>query len=59
MVFQSSGKSTAQIYWEVITKLNHKYGHELNIGEDRFPDFMDEYNQLSVHKFMFKTWFAL
>ena len=47
VVFQSSGISNEIINWKTILQLNHKYGHELNIGEDRFPDFMKEYNQLT------------
>jgi len=47
VVFQSTGVSNDKINWEIISRLNNKYGHELNIGEDRFPDFLTEYNKLS------------
>lgn len=47
VVFQSTGRSSDKIDWSVITSLNHKYGHALNIGEDRFPDFLATYNQLT------------
>ncbi|MEM1217756.1 MAG: hypothetical protein AAGH79_02545 [Bacteroidota bacterium] len=45
VVFQSTGQSNATIDWAIITALNHQYGHALNIGEDRFPDFLQDYNQ--------------
>ena len=44
VVFQSTGQSNATINWPVITELNHQYGHALNIGEDQFPDFLEDYN---------------
>ncbi len=47
VVFQSTGISNQIINWKVITKLNSKYGYELNIGKDKFPDFLSEYNQLT------------
>lgn len=47
VVFQSSGESNEKINWEIIAKLNHIYGHDLNIGMDIFPDFMSEYNILT------------
>lgn len=47
VVFQSSGISNDLINWSIITALNHKYGHHLNIGKDLFPDFMKEYNGLT------------
>lgn len=47
VVFQSTGISNKKIQWDVITQLNYKYGHELNIGMDKFPDFLFEYNQLT------------
>ncbi len=47
VVFQSSGISNHLINWKIITSLNHKYGHDLNIGKDLFPDFMKEYNSLT------------
>lgn len=39
--------SNEKIDWQVITQLNHKYGHALNIGEDKFPDFMLDYNAVT------------
>lgn len=50
VVFQSTGNSTKHIDWKIITELNHIYGYDLNIGEDRFPDFMVDYNQLTAQK---------
>jgi HAD superfamily hydrolase (TIGR01509 family) len=47
VVFQSTGISNDKIDWSIITTLNHKYGHALNMGEDRFPDFLAEYNRMS------------
>ena len=47
VVFQSTGLSNDKIDWSVISTLNHKYGHALNIGEDKFPTFLSEYNELS------------
>lgn len=47
VVFQSSGISNVQIQWPVITQLNYKYGHELNVGADLFPNFLRDYNQMT------------
>ncbi len=47
VVFQSTGVSNEKIDWQVITQLNQKYGHDLNIREDKFPDFMAEYNAMT------------
>lgn len=47
VVFNATGASNDQINWEVITKLNHQYGHNLNIGLDQFPDFMADYNKMT------------
>ena len=47
VVFQSTGESNTKINWEIISKLNYKYGFDLNIGEDLFPVFLKEYNNLS------------
>ena len=47
VTFQSTGRTTAHIHWDVITPLNYKYGHALNVGEDLFPTFLKEYNQLT------------
>ncbi len=44
VVFQSTGDSNSTINWSVISELNHKYGDELNIGKDRFADFLKDYN---------------
>ena len=44
VVFQASGVTNDIIQWNVINALNDRYGHELNIGEDLFPDFMADYN---------------
>jgi HAD superfamily hydrolase (TIGR01509 family) len=45
VVFQSSGVSDDIIKWDIINKLNHKYSYELNIGKDKFPSFLKEYNE--------------
>ena len=47
VVFQSTGKSNKQIQWKIISELNHKYGYELNIGEDKFSNFLEEYNEIT------------
>lgn len=47
VVFQSTGQSNSKIDWAIISALNDKYGYALNIGEDRFPDFLVEYNERS------------
>ncbi|MEL6660819.1 MAG: HAD hydrolase-like protein [Bacteroidota bacterium] len=47
VVFQSTGLSNDKIDWGIISALNHKYGHALNVGEDQFPAFLTEYNKLS------------
>lgn len=47
VVFQSTGESNQKIHWSVISKLNDKYGHDLNVGKDKFPDFIEEYNKLT------------
>lgn len=45
VVFNATGDSNEKINWNVITELNHKYGHRLNVGEDLFPSFLKEYNR--------------
>lgn len=45
VVFQSTGISNEKINWPVISGLNVVYGPDLNIGKDRFPDFMKAYNE--------------
>lgn len=45
VVFGSTGTTNAQIDWAVISKLNAKWGHRLNLGEDLFLQFMDDYNR--------------
>lgn len=47
VVFQSTGKSNSQIDWTIITTLNERYGYDLNIGKDKFPEFMADYNKLT------------
>jgi len=47
VVFQSTGVSNKKINWEIISRLNKKYGDKLSRGEDKFPDFLNEYNQLT------------
>lgn len=50
VVFQSTGESNERIDWEVITKLNNIYGYELNIGADKFPEFLCDYNIMTNQK---------
>jgi len=50
VVFNSTGVSNEKINWTTITELNHKYGFQLNIGEDVFSDFMADYNQMTQQK---------
>ncbi|MEM7660572.1 MAG: HAD family hydrolase [Bacteroidota bacterium] len=47
VVFQSTGRSSELIDWSIVSQLNHKYGHQLNVGEDLFPTFVKEYNALT------------
>lgn len=47
VVFNSTGLSNEKIDWKIISQLNHKYGHQLNIGEISAQPFLDEYNQLT------------
>ena len=47
VVFNSTGQSNEKIDWTIITELNYKYGYQLNIGDDVFPDFMSNYNQMT------------
>lgn len=47
VVFQSTGVSNEQIDWEIISSLNNKFGHDLNIGMGIFSKFMKEYNALT------------
>lgn len=50
VVFNSTGQSNEKIDWTIITELNYKYGYQLNIGEDVFPDFIKDYNQMTQHE---------
>lgn len=47
VVFQSTGRSNQLIQWDIITRLNHQFGYALNVGQDRFPTFMEHYCRLS------------
>lgn len=47
VVFESTGVSNEKIDWRIISQLNNKYGHELNIGADVFPSFLQDYNRLT------------
>jgi FMN phosphatase YigB (HAD superfamily) len=47
VVFQSTGLSNQFIDWKIISNLNNVYGHDLNIGRDKFPDFIADYNSLT------------
>ena len=64
VVFQSTGVSNKKINWDIISRLNKKYGNELSLGEDKFPDFLVEYNELSNQslsgqKFLEEIWQTL
>ena len=64
VVFQSTGKSSERIDWKIISGLNKKYGHGLNLGEDLFPAFVNEYNQetglnLTGKQFLEEIWKTL
>ena len=47
VVFGSTGVSNEKIDWSIISKLNERHGTGLNIGEDLFGAFMNDYNQLT------------
>ena len=47
VVFQSTRKTTRQVKWEIIRELSDRYGFELNIGKDKFPKFLSEYNEIT------------
>jgi len=59
VVFQSTGISNEKIHWSIISQLNYKYGNALNIGEDKFPTFMSEYNELTNQSLSGKTFLEL
>lgn len=44
VVFQSTGISNQYINWTIISELNAMYSYDLNIGKNKFPDFMNDYN---------------
>lgn len=48
VVFQSTGRKSEAIDWSIISRLNHQYGHELNLGKDLFPTFLENYNEQST-----------
>lgn len=50
VVFQSTGISNEKIHWETISRLNHKYGYELNVGEDKYPAFLNENEKWSINQ---------
>ncbi len=50
VVFQSTGTSNERIHWDVITQLNYRYGHQLNVGEDLFGAFMQDYNEMTAQQ---------
>ena len=45
VVFTSTGVDSPAIDWDAITALNHRYGYDLNVGKDVFPDFLRDYNR--------------
>jgi FMN phosphatase YigB (HAD superfamily) len=47
VVFQSTGTSNEKINWYIISQLNEKYGHDLNIGKYRLSTFLSEYSYLT------------
>lgn len=50
VVFQASGFSNAQIQWPIILELNAIYGHDLNLGKDKYPTFLKDYNQRTAQQ---------
>lgn len=44
VVFQTKGKSSPCINWDIIHVLNNKYGKYLDLGVDSFSEFIAEYN---------------
>ena len=44
VVFQSRGISNDNIDWDIIWKLNKKYGPGMDLGGPAFIDFLEEYN---------------
>lgn len=64
VVFQSTGISNRIIQWDIISQLNERYGHQLNIGEDLFSPFILDYNkmtdqQMSGQLFLEEIWNTL
>ena len=47
VVFNSTGVSNAKIDWKIISQLNEKYGHQLNLGDISVAPFLAEYNQIT------------
>ena len=47
VVFQLSGSSNKKINWDIIWELNAKYGADMDLGGDGFPNFLSEYNTLT------------
>jgi len=45
VVFTASGSYNSKIDWHIINELNEVYAHDLNLGKDVFPDFLNAYNQ--------------
>lgn len=57
VVFESVGKSSPIIDWKIVSALNNKYGHQLNIGTLEATVFLAEYNaqthqNLSLEQFL-------
>ena len=44
VVFTSSQETVSSVRWDVVNNLNYIYGHDLNIGRDVFPKFLNDYN---------------
>ncbi len=59
VVFQSSGNSNKKIQWEIINKLNRKYGFDMDIGKDLFKYFLEEYNQITDQELSGKVFLKL
>ena len=47
VVFLPSDAVHPQVKWPIIHQLNAKYGKDLNLGADVFPEFMRAYNALT------------
>ncbi len=64
VTFGSTGINIPGIEWKIISELNYKYGSEMCVGKNVFPEFMKEYNSRmnldwSGEKFLVEIWKTL